>query len=423
MRVYLSFLRIFTIACVLSTAALGSTWAAGSEADRIAELERQLARMYERLQVLETQVGRTAAVSVEPAPAPPAAGGWGGVTPLKDPQVAAGLPIRAFVDAGYARDSRDPTGRKGGFAIGNVDLYFTPSWGDRVKSIVELVFEPNARGEMLVDIERVQLGYTFDDRLTGWIGRYHTPFGYWNAEFHHGAQIQTSILRPRFLAFEDQGGILPVHGVGLLGSGTFSLGGGRTKYDAYVANGSAIEDGELVTRGAKDDDGKKMFGLNLRHEFGGGLEGLTVGAHALTARVGSYDGAGTLLGATRLRVSGAYIAFERDRWELLGEYYAFRNRDLSGGTGSHSSWAGYSQVGYTIGDHLTPYIRLERASLNQSDGYFSTMHAGRSYRRQSIGLKYELNPVTALKLELGRTTEDVSGLRSNGFRTQIAVRF
>ena len=170
MRVYLSFLRIFTIACVLSTAALGSTWAAGSEADRIAELERQLARMYERLQVLETQVGRTAAVSVEPAPAPAAAGGWGGVTPLKDPQVAAGLPIHAFVDAGYARDSRDPTGRKGGFAIGNVDLYFTPSWGDRVKSIVELVFEPNARGEMLVDLERVQLGYTFDDRLTGWTG-------------------------------------------------------------------------------------------------------------------------------------------------------------------------------------------------------------------------------------------------------------
>ena len=333
MRVYLSFLRIFTIACVLSTAALGSTWAAGSEADRIAELERQLARMYERLQVLETQVGRTAAVSVEPASAPPAAGGWGGVTPLKDPQVAAGLPIHAFVDAGYARDSRDPTGRKGGFAIGNVDLYFTPSWGDRVKSIVELVFEPNARGEMLVDLERVQLGYTFDDHLTGWIGRYHTPFGYWNAAFHHGAQIQTSILRPRFLAFEDQGGILPVHGVGLLGSGTFSLGGGRTKYDAYVANGSAIEDGQLVSRGAKDDDGKKMFGLNLRHEFGGGLEGLTVGAHALTARVGSYDGAGTLLGATRLRVSGAYIAFERDRWELLGEYYAFRNRDLSSGTG------------------------------------------------------------------------------------------
>ena len=45
-------------------------------------------------------------------------------------------------------------------------------------------------------------------------GRTHTGFGYWNNAYHHGRWLQPTIARPRWVAFEDDGGILPVHWVG-----------------------------------------------------------------------------------------------------------------------------------------------------------------------------------------------------------------
>ena len=53
------------------------------------------------------------------------------------------------------------------------------------------------------------------------------------------------------------------------------------------------------------------------------------------------------------------------------------------------------------------------------------MDSGRSYRRQSIGLRYDLNPTTALKFEVARTaeTQGQAELNSTGLRSQLAVRF
>ena len=76
-------------------------------------------------------------------------------------------------------------------------------------------------------MERAQLGYSFSDALTFWVGRFHTPYGYWNTAFHHGAQIQTSVTRPLFIDFEDKGGILRAHSLGLLAHGRVPAGPGK----------------------------------------------------------------------------------------------------------------------------------------------------------------------------------------------------
>lgn len=412
------------LALPLSLALTATAWAGATDAERIAELERKLEALTQRLLQVEGGNAVTpalpdrppAAAAPEPSSAPPP-------PPLARP-AESGIPIRAFVDVGFASDTPDPTGRKGGFTVGNVNLYMTPSFGEHIKSIVELVFEQDEHGGLVVDLERVQLGYTASDALTLWAGRYHTPFGHWNAAFHHGAQIQTSVSRPRFLGFEDQGGILPVHAVGLLGSGGAATFGGRSKYDVYVANGTPIVDGDLTISGFKDDDRPKMLGANLRHEFDGGLKGLTLGLHALTSQVGAYDATGALTGRTRFNAGGAFAVFDDRGWEWLAEYYVFRNQDLTGATGTHASWAGYAQLGHSF-DTLTPYVRFEKAALDQDDPYFANLRSGRSYRRQSVGLRYDLNPTTALKLEFGRTTEEQAGagLTTHSVRGQVAVRF
>jgi hypothetical protein len=338
-----------------------------------------------------------------------------------------GVPLHGFADVGYVRASKAINGRRSGFALGNFDLYITPEIGDRVRSIVELVFEygPESTG-VATDLERLQFGYTFSDAATLWAGRFHTPYGYWNTAFHHGQQIQTAASRPRFIEFEDRGGILPAHAVGMLASGSVRAGAGRLGYDAYLANGNRVLDGVLDFNASKDDNGSKLIGGNLRYAFGGRLEGLTLGLHGFTQKVAEYDGDNVALNNTKVNMTGAYAVFDRDDWEVIGEYYRFRNRDLSGGTGSHSSWAGFGQAGYTLAGRWTPYLRVEKAVLDQADSYFASQESGRSYTRSAVGLRYDLNPTTAIKLEIDQTRQqqrDASVLKINETRLQFAVRF
>ncbi|HLA33442.1 MAG TPA: hypothetical protein VJ001_01095, partial [Rhodocyclaceae bacterium] len=148
----------------------------------------------------------------------------------------AGLPIHGFADVGLGRSSEDNlvAGRqRRGFNVGSFDLYMTPQFGDRVKTLIELIFEVND-GELATDLERLQIGYAFNDAATVWLGRFHTPYGYWNTAFHHGAQIQTSVSRPVFLDFEDKGGILPSHTTGVWLNGGLPLGPGKLGYDGYI---------------------------------------------------------------------------------------------------------------------------------------------------------------------------------------------
>jgi hypothetical protein len=314
-----------------------------------------------------------------------------------------GLPVHGFadVDAGSSSDG-DPAKLRG-FYAGTLDLYLTPQFGDRVRSLAEIAFEYDANGGGAVDVERLQLGYTVSDSLTMWMGRFHTPFGVWNTAFHHGANLQTSIFRPRFVEFEDRGGLIPAHSVGLWGTGKHDLGAGKLTYDAYVANGPTIRHRQLDFNPFTDDNSSKMVGANLGYQPGGVLHGIWFGGHAFTSRVDAFAVDGTRISQTRVRTGGAYASYEANEWEMYSEYYRFDNEDTSTGI-RHRSNVGYMHVGRTFGQ-LTPYLRWERNSLDPTDLYFATQGLGRSFSRFVGGARYALDPRASFKVELGRTEE------------------
>jgi hypothetical protein len=420
-------------AIVLSSAAA----AAATDAERITELERKLDESLRQIQSLSQQLQelKRSATPQRPATAAPA-----GSEPLtkrvdeleqrvsdlaNQPESDHGLDVHGFADVGFVAA---PKGRDAGANIGALDFYLTPKLGERFKALFELNFECCDDGHMGVDLERMQIGYTASDALTLWAGRFHTPFGYWNTAFHHGAQLQTAVLRPKFLDFEDAGGVLPVHTVGLWSTGTLKSGRGRLGYDLYVGNAPTIQMSDpLVTGSGTLDPGlsgaggrRATVGGNLRFEFGGALTGFSAGVHALTSHV--VDTA-AIPNATRLTMFGGWLAYLENDWEVLAEEYAFRNRDLSGASGSHSSNAWYAQLGRQFGQ-WTPYGRYEIASLDQADAYFAQQESGQSYKRMLVGVRYDLNPKTALKLEAHHTrlTDRATGSYSE-LRGQIAVRF
>ena len=336
-----------------------------------------------------------------------------------------GLPLHGFldVDAGY-RSNGGPRG----FGLGNLDFYLTPRIGDRIKGLVELTFEVNSSGELEADLERAQLGYVFGDAATVWAGRFHSPWGYWNTAYHHGAQIQTSITRPQFLEFEDHGGIIPAHTVGLWATGVVPAPMGKLTYDVFGGNAARLDldsagtpgTGELNPNQATATNHHGSAGFNLGYVFPGALEGLKVGLHAYVATI---DDNAAPPNSTRVRFGGGYFAYLENDWEILGEYYEFANVDLSGMSGTHRSRAGYVQAGRTFG-RWTPYARGERASLDQTDAYFAQQADGGSYDRGVAGLRFDLDPRAALKLEANHTrlTDRVVSSFSE-VRLQWAIRF
>lgn len=360
-----------------------------------------------------------------------------------------GLPVHGFADVGLLRNGENNVTNRGrrGATVGSFDLYLTPQFGDRVKGLVELVFEANAAGEIATDLERVQIGYLFNDAATGWLGRFHTPYGYWNTAFHHGEQIQTATTRPRFLDFEDKGGILPAHTTGAWVTGSLGIKGGKFGYDLYAGNAPQINGagtgtalatahpagfsaaanagtyagaGTLSMRQSGSTTGRTSAGFNAWYQPDA-VDGLRLGLHGLRAEV-----VDDFSNSTLLKMTGGYFAHTTERWEVLGEYYRFRNDDRSGATGTHASWAGYTQVGYTLGK-WTPFGRLERAKLDQTDNYFGVQESGRSYKRWAAGLRYEVDPKAALKVEFASTRKEDLGPgitdKYPEFRVQYAIGF
>ena len=338
-----------------------------------------------------------------------------------------GLPIHGFSDVDYVYDDQHANGSQSGFALGNFDLYMTPNLGNRMRALVELNFEYSTNGGGLsTDLERLEYGYTFSDAFTLWAGRFHTPYGFWNTAFHHGAQMQLSARRPQFVDFEDSGGILPSHSVGLDATGHWRAGSGKFSYDLYLANGDRILDGTLDFNAFKDNDGNKLIGGNLRYALSGSLDGLSLGVHAFTEQVSSYS-AGVFQNKSTVNMLGAYAIYESDQWQVLGEYYHFSNHDESANSGSHSSWAGFLQAGYRVGS-VTPYIRYEKTSLDQTDHYFSDQESGRSYQRDVAGVRYDLNHQVALKAEWNHSKDvlrsgDTTPANWDKLQLQLGVAF
>jgi hypothetical protein len=411
--------RAFALTAIC--AALAPNALADTQSDRIEQLEKKLEQS---LKLIDTLASRLA--EVERSKAPVAA-------PVKStaPETSAelarlqeavaqmseslskrssdtGLPVHGFADVGGGWSSSGDPQTLRGFNGGTLDLYLTPQFGDRVKSLIELAVEYGQDGGVAMDMERLQIGYTLSDGMTLWAGRFHTPFGLWNTSYHHGANLQTSIYRPRFVDFEDKGGIIAAHSVGLWLSGKTSLDSGKLSYDTYFANGSSIRDRVLDFNAYTDDTANKLLGFNLGYAPRGALAGLTLGAHGFASRVNALDAAGSVLNQTQVRMLGAYAGYDADDWEVLAEYYGFRNTDAAGGIGRNSN-AWFAQVGKSFGQ-WTPFVRHERVALDAADRYFSSQSSGRSYTRYSTGLRYALDPRSSLKLELSSSTENAASL-------------
>jgi hypothetical protein len=269
------------------------------------------------------------------------------------------LSANVFGDVDFSYGSQANT--HPAFAIGTMSFLITGDLEKHFTSTAEIALEYDDTGTLGFDLERFLVGW-HDEHFFVTAGRVHTAFGYWNNAYHHGKWLQPTIARPRWVEFEDSGGLLPIHTVGL--SGGFSADLGRfTKLRTTVS----VSNG----RGHIQDDLRNTFDYQDSKAVHGQVEFIGVGLPDLRIGVASmYDQIPPTTAGIRPAYPGsidevivnAHVAYPGYPLLVIIEGYGVSHR-IPG----HTFWTygGFATLGYAIG-MVTPYVR----------GQWITTHGG-----------------------------------------------
>jgi hypothetical protein len=300
------------------------------------------------------------------------------------------LLVRAFGSVDWAATETPDTPNS--FALGQFDLFVTGTINERVSVLAEIVLEASgANTRVVTDLERLQLTFHLDDSLQLSAGRYHTGIGFYNTAFHHGAYFETPIGRPRVFDFEDEGGVLPVHDVGISARGTVPHTGTALRYLAEVGNGRSWTEDE--SEEGRDQNGAKStnVGLSLRPD---GWRGLEVGASFYRDRIRDQGGSDV-----RLRIPAAYAIYRSGATELMAEWLRLSYRTDAGAT--TRSNGGYIQASRAWG-RVRPYYRFDRVAIDPRSPFIGGLESSRSH---IVGLRVDPAMWVGLKAQYARADE------------------
>ncbi len=313
------------------------------------------------------------------------------------------LRVRGFGDINFHGDTQK--GDKTAFTLGQLNLFVTSDISDKFKFLGEIVFEAGpdniygqTRGESNafgVDIERLLLQYSHNDYFNLSVGRYHTAIGYYNTAYHHSTWFQTATGRPFLFQFEDQGGILPIHTVGVSASGQIPSGRLGLHYVAEVGNGRASRSpiNEEPVQNVVDDQNRKAFNLALfaRPEAIRGLQtGFSIYRNVLAPNNSPR------VGETIMAAHAVYIT---SKFEWLNEALLIRHA-VEGTSTVFETPGFYTQISRSFGPYR-PYFRYQYVNSSDHEPIFPDVG-----RRQgpSAGIRFDASESVALKLQYDYTS-------------------
>jgi hypothetical protein len=290
------------------------------------------------------------------------------------------------------------------FTMGELDLFVTSDLSDKFKFLSEIVFEagpeniygvqrgvPNA---FKVEPERYLIQYSYNDYLNISAGRWHTDIGYYNTAYHHSTWFQTTTGRPFLFEFEDEGGILPTHTVGVSATGMIPSGSLGLHYVAEVGNGRASRTplAEEPVQNEVDDQNHKAYNLALfaRPEALRGLQtGFSVYRDLLSP-------------ANSPRVDETIMAFhavlERPKYEWMNEALVIRH-SVVGENKVYNTPGFYTQVSRQFGS-FRPYFRYQYVNVARTEPIFPDVGLQHG---PSAGIRYDASEFVALKFQYDYT--------------------
>lgn len=305
------------------------------------------------------------------------------------------LQVRGFADMDFS--ATDQKGTTSGFNLGQLDLHLASPLSRKISYFGEMTFNAHPNG-YTVEVERSIIRYDYNDYFKLSFGRYHTPIGYWNTAFHHGAWLQTTIDRPEIVRVG--GTFIPVHFVGFLAEGNIPSGGAGLSYSFGLGNGR----GEIISRpgDAGDINNNRAWVANI-FARPVKLYGLQFGASVYRDKISLFNGG--METDYREWITSAHVVWTKGAPEFLTEFANVNHRQVLTNRTSNSQGF-YTQLGYRLPwseKTLKPYYRFEYLHTPRSEAVFPNLDLVESI----IGLRYDISSYAAFKGEYRHASRDV----------------
>jgi hypothetical protein len=312
---------------------------------------------------------------------------------ISNPQVSEarrGMQFRGFGDVDLqAGDS----GQTNGFQLGIFNLLMTSRLSENVGFLGELVMDVGSNGMFRVEPERALLVYSPNDYFHASLGRYHTGIGYYNNAYHHGASfLQTATGRPLLFAFDDQGGVLPIHKIGLSLTGRIPSGPLGLNYIAEVGYGPSSHMGMDMASSSQmatvtDDHNGRAFNL--------GFIAKPLPWHPVQFGFDVYHADRTPMGMPSFseNIYAGHFLYVAPSFEFLNEAALIRHSSAM--VGAFNTLGFYTQVSRKW-HAWRPYVRYNYLNAPEMEPLF--MNTGRQ-NGPAGGLRYDVNESVALKLQ------------------------
>jgi hypothetical protein len=301
-----------------------------------------------------------------------------------------------------------------GFALGELDFFVTSRPHQSLHLLAEVIFKGDSTGQGAIDIERVLAEWEFDPRFRVQVGRFHQRFGYFNNAFHHGKFIMNSINRPTAVAFEDEGGVLPVHGIGIDVSGEWDLGNFTFEYSLALTNGRGRTPDEVLNLGDLNPAKSILGALVLKH-----IEwGAQIGVNALYDRIPALSSENQMNPPQDEVIVGAHFLLDKDIFWFLVEGYLIDHTSTSLGTARSVVLFAEARVNV---NPIYIYGRFDvRRRSDVVDVFFETEGLSAEARSALLGVGYRVIPGLVLKAELEISFPRLTNLIIPTGRAQLA---
>jgi len=319
------------------------------------------------------------------------------------------LQIRGFGDVDFS--ATDQKGSVSGFNLGQLVLHLASPLSEKVSYFGEISFTAQPTSYEL-SVERSIIRYDYNDYFKLSFGKYHTPLGYWNTAFHHGAWLQTTITRPEMIQFG--GTFIPTHFVGVEAEGNIPSGSLGLGYNVGLGNGRSSILSKSGDSGDSNDNRSWVANLYARPTRFYGLQlGASVYRDKLTPQPGRNF---------EEWITAADVVWTKEKPEFLAEYANVHHRDVLT-LNTWDSQAFYVQLAYRLPwqqSKWKPYYRYEYIHKPEDD---PTLVNVLDLSGSTFGVRYDITNYAAFKGEYRNSRHGVNEPRVNGAFFQTAFTF
>lgn len=389
--------------------------------DKIQQMEKRINELeaHERSQAAAQAAGtgQTVAESKPAPPAPPSSEHMHNADVREAEARYPSLQIRGFGDVDFSATDQHQQRSNSGFSLGQFVLHLTSPLSKKVTYFGEVSFTALSTGYDL-QVERTIVRYDYNDYFKMSFGKYHTPVGYWNTAFHHGAWLQTTIARPEMIKFG--GSLIPAHFVGLQAEGNIPSGGVGLGYNVGVGNGRSTVLSKASDNSDINNNRAWVASVFARPSR---FYGFQVGGAVYHDKLSPLPGRDF-----DEWIASADVVWTKEHPEFLAEFANVHHRDVLTSQ-KFNTQAFYIQLAYRLPwqeNKWKPYYRFEYIHRPDNEPVWDTITGTSSVVDlvgSTLGVRYDITNYAAFKGEYRSTRHGVDEPRVNGAFFQTAFTF